>query len=122
MSSVPPSRTGTQAIERALRVLRVLEDGPNDTVALTEIADKVGLSPPTAHRIVRALVDAELLRQDPRTERYGFGRRLITLGQRASHALGLAAVQPMLEELAAQTRESVNLGVRAGDDGSCSSA
>lgn len=108
-------RTGTQAIERALSVLAVLEDGP-DTASLTELAKGTGLSPSTTHRLARALCEADLLRQDPLTERYGFGRRLVTLGQRASAALGLGAARATLETLAADTGESVNLGVLDGDE------
>jgi len=114
MPDTPP-RTGTQAIERALSVLAVLEAGA-DTASLTELAAKTGLSPSTTHRLARALCDADLMRQDPDTERYGFGRRLVTLGTRASKALGLAAARVTLEALADETGESVNLGVRDGDE------
>ena len=108
-------RTGTQAIERALSVLAVLESGA-DTATLTELAHGTGLSPSTTHRLARALCEAGLMRQDPDTERYGFGRRLVTLGQRAATALGLGAARVTLEGLASATGESVNLGVRDGDE------
>lgn len=114
MPDTPP-RTGTQAIERAIGVLAVLEAGA-DTATLTELAAGTGLSPSTTHRLARALCEADLMRQDPDTERYGFGRRLVTLGDRASAALGLAAARSTLERLAAETGESVNLGVRDGDE------
>lgn len=57
-----------------------------------------------------------MLQQDPSTERYGLGPVLVALGARAADAFGVAAVRPVLEELAAATGESVNLGVRDGDD------
>lgn len=106
-------RTGTQAVERALALLRVLEQGP-DTLPLTDLAEQAGLSASTTHRLVRALVDAGILRQDPRTEQYGLGPRLVALGQRAEATLGLAGVRPTLEQLAVDTGESVNLGVLDG--------
>jgi IclR family acetate operon transcriptional repressor len=111
--SVP--RTGTQAVERALAVLRVLEGGP-PTMALTELARRTGLSPSTTHRLLRALCDAGLLRQNPVDDRYGFGPRLVVLGQRAAAALGLGAARPILEALATATGESVNLGLLDGDE------
>jgi DNA-binding IclR family transcriptional regulator len=98
-----------------LSVLAVLEAG-NDTATLTELAHGTGLSPSTTHRLARALCEAGIMRQDPDTERYGFGRRLVTLGQRASVALGLGAARIALESLAVDTGESVNLGVRDGDE------
>lgn len=108
-------RTGTQAVERALAVLRVLEDG-DDTLPLTTLAERAGLSVSTTHRLVRALCDAGILRQDVLTERYGLGPRLVALGQRAEASLGLAAARPALERLAVDSGESVNLGVLDGTE------
>jgi IclR family transcriptional regulator, acetate operon repressor len=108
------ARTGTQAIERAVSILTVLESGP-ESVSLTEMANHIGLSLSTTHRLARALCDAGLLRQDHNTERYGLGRRLITLGQQAGKVLGLAAARATMHALALETGESVNLGVLEAD-------
>ena len=81
---------------------------------MSELAQLTGLSPATAHRLLRALCCAELLSHDPLTERYGLGVALVPLGSRAADALGVAAVRPLLESLATATGESVNLGVRDG--------
>lgn len=108
-----PRRTGSQAVERVLGLLRCFEVGP-PTRSLSELAQLTGLSPATAHRLLRALCCAELLSHDPLTERYGLGVALVPLGSRAADALGVAAVRPLLESLATATRESVNLGVRDG--------
>ena len=108
-------RTGSQAVERALGLLRCFEVGP-PTRSLSELAQLTGLTPATAHRLLRALCCAELLAHDPLTERYGLGVALVPLGSRAADALGVSAVRPLLESLAATTGESVNLGVRDGGD------
>ena len=108
-------RTGSQAVERALGLLRCFEVGP-PTRSLRELAQLTGLTPATAHRLLRALCGAELLSHDPLTERYGLGVALVALGSRAADALGVSAIRPLLESLAATTGESVNLGVRDGGD------
>jgi len=115
MANESASRTGTQAVERALAVLRALEDGP-PSLSLTDLAKRTKLSPSTTHRLLRALCDQGMLRQDPATERYGLGPRLVALGERAAAALGLAGARPILEELARASGESVNLGLRDGDE------
>jgi IclR family acetate operon transcriptional repressor len=115
MASASAPRTGTQAVERALAVLRALEDGP-PSISLTDLAKRTKLSPSTTHRLLRALCDEGLLRQDPASERYGFGPRLVVLGERAAAALGLAGARPILEGLAQASGESVNLGLRDGDE------
>ena len=108
-------RSGAQSVERALAVLRTFETGPTE-LGVTEVAGQVGLSVSTTHRLVRALCGAGLLRQDPRTERYQLGPALVVLGRRAEEALGYARAQPVLEELAGTTGESVNLGIRSGSE------
>jgi IclR family acetate operon transcriptional repressor len=108
-------RTGSQAVERALGLLRSFEVGP-PTRSLSELAQLSGLTPATAHRLLRALCCAELLAHDTLTERYGLGVALVPLGSRAADALGISAVRPLLESLAATSGESVNLGVRDGGE------
>ena len=84
-------------------------------LGITELAARHQLSPSTAHRIARALVDAGFLEQDERTERYRLGVGLAELGLLTLRRIGVDSARPLLEELSAATGESVNLGVRRGD-------
>ena len=97
-----------------MSILRSFDDAPE--LGIVDLAHRLGLSPSTTHRIVRALVEARLLDQDPRTERYRLGVGLAELGLRTLQRLGVEAARPLLEELAAETGESVNLGVRHGGE------
>jgi IclR family transcriptional regulator, acetate operon repressor len=108
-------RTGTQAIDRALRVLRELELAPDD-LGVTALAAASGLSVSTAHRLLRALSSADLVAQDGGTERYHLGPGLIALGRRAAIRLGLDRWHGALRQLAAETGESASLGTRLGDE------
>jgi DNA-binding IclR family transcriptional regulator len=108
-------RSGAQAVERALGVLRSVE-ADDDGVGITELAQRTGLSVSTTHRLARALTEAGLLIQEPRTERYQLGPTLVVLGRKAEQRLGYRQALPLLEELASATGESVNLGVRAGNE------
>jgi IclR family transcriptional regulator, acetate operon repressor len=107
-------RSGAQAVERALAVLRCVE--ADDDVGVTELAQRTGLTVSTAHRLARTLTDAGLLLQDPRTERYQLGPTLVVLGRKAERRLGYRHALPLLEELANTTGESINLGIRAGNE------
>jgi IclR family acetate operon transcriptional repressor len=107
-------RPGSQAIERALAVLDCFMDGQPEQ-AVTGVARRLGLSVSTAHRIVRALVAAGYLAQNPKTDRYYLGRSAVLLGQVAQRAVGLEHVLPVLEEVSGRTGESVNFGVLDGD-------
>lgn len=107
---------GTQTINRALSVLRVLRDATGD-LGGAEIARAVGLHTSTTHRIVKALVAAGYVIQNERTERYRLGRESFLLGRAAGRTLGFDAALPLLERLAERTGESVNLVVRDEDEG-----
>ena len=106
-------RSGTQAIDRALGLLRVFETAESD-LGITALAAASNLSLSTTHRLVKALVAAGLVAQDPETERYHLGASLVTLGRRAEARLGFERWNAILEALATSTGESASLGVRVG--------
>jgi len=111
----PTSRVaGTQAIRRAFSVLTLFRDegGP---LGVVQIAERLGFTLSTAHRIARALVAEGYLSQEEGRERYRLGAQALLLGQAAQQALGVDAVRPVLEGLARETGESVNLGLLDGD-------
>lgn len=107
--------TGTQAIGRTFAVLELFRDRGGD-LGISEIANTLGLSASTVHRIVRALADRGYLAQHQANERYYLGRSAVLLGHAASHGLGLDLAQSVLERLSEVSGESVNLGVRDADE------
>jgi IclR family acetate operon transcriptional repressor len=106
-------RSGTQAIDRALGLLRVFEGADGD-LGITALATACGLSISTTHRLVKALTAAGLVAQDPVTERYHLGASLVTLGRRAESRLGIDRWTAVLEDLADRSGESASLGTRIG--------
>lgn len=109
----PPGLTrGTQAIGRAAAVLNAFQDHP--TLSVAEAGRLLGLAPPTAHRVLRALVDADLVGQDPATSRYHLGPGAAAVGALASRRLRYEAARPELARLAATLGLSVTLGVNRG--------
>ena len=109
------SGSGTQAITRTLAVLGVFCDDEAD-LGISDLAQRLSLSPSTIHRIVRALVVEGYLAQNPETERYYLARAAVLLGQAANRRLGLHLASTVLERLVDETGESVNLGVRDGSE------
>lgn len=105
---------GAQTISRAFAVLRLFRDQRRD-LGVGAVAKELGLNLSTTHRIVRALVSEGYLAQNAENERYYLGTSALLLGQAAHHNFGLDVVYPVLQQLATDTGESVNLGVLAGD-------
>jgi IclR family transcriptional regulator, acetate operon repressor len=108
-------RTGTQAVDRALRVLGLLESAPED-LGVTSLAAASGLTVSTTHRLLKALAAAGLVAQDRVTERYHLGAGLVSLGRRAEERLELDRWHSALLHLAAETGESASLGTRVGNE------
>lgn len=100
------------------RVLAVLDAfGPRHRVlSLSEIARRVGLTLPTAHRLVRELLGWGALERGE-DGRYSVGLRLLELSALAPRGLELREIAfPYLEDLHHITRGNVHLGVRNGHE------
>jgi DNA-binding IclR family transcriptional regulator len=98
------------------RVLSVLDAfGPRHRLlSLSEIARRAGLTLPTAHRLVRELLEFGALERDAEG-RYSVGLRLLELSALAPRGLELREVAfPYLDDLHQTTRGAVHLGVRDG--------
>lgn len=106
---------GTQAISRALGVLRLLADSDGE-VSAAAVASSLGLSSGTANRILRALEADGFVVQNKRRDTYYLGSTAILVGQAAQHGFGLDRTLPILERVNAETGESVNLVVREGGE------
>jgi IclR family acetate operon transcriptional repressor len=101
---------GTQAIGRAFAVLELFRGGEAN-LGVVQIAEELDLTLSTAHRIARALVAEGYLAQSGGRERYRLGLHTLLLGQAAQRAMGMEVAKPILQRLADQTQESVNLGL-----------
>ena len=106
---------GIQVIERMMKLLDALSHH-HDPVALKQLALETSLHPSTAHRILAAMSVAGFVeRADPGT--YRLGIRLLELGNVVKSRISIReAAMPAMQTLHQQLGESVNLGVRQGDD------
>jgi DNA-binding IclR family transcriptional regulator len=113
--STAETRGGIQVIERMMSLLDVLAryDAP---ASLKQLALETDLHPSTAHRILGAMTHAGFVERAANGG-YRLGIRLLELGNIVRSRLDIrAAALPPMEVLHQQLGESVNLGVRQGDD------
>ena len=113
--AAPEARSGIQVIERMMKLLDVLSYHP-DPVSLKQLALETGLHPSTAHRILAAMSSSGFAeRADAGT--YRLGIRLLELGNVVKSRISIGqAAMPLMQRLHRQIGESVNLGVRQGDE------
>src|SRR5580692_10897701 len=109
---------GSQAVHRVLRIL--LCWGEDDsTLSLTEIAQRTGLTLPTAHRMIKALQRERFLVHDKVSGRYALGPTILDLArvllQRSDQDELVVTVIPHLERMRAMTGETVGLHLPMGD-------
>ncbi|WP_029010030.1 AMP-binding protein [Azospirillum halopraeferens] len=75
---------GTQSLERAIALLRVVAAKGEAGARLADLMAAAGLTKATTHRMLAALVREGLLEQDEATRRYHPGRELAALGRAAA--------------------------------------
>ena len=104
-----------QVLERSFALLDVLASQP-EPMALKDIAERTGLHPSTAHRILNDLAAGRYVDR-PAAGQYRLGMRLFELGNLVKARLSVrdAAIEPM-RELHRLTQQAVNLSVRQGDE------
>jgi DNA-binding IclR family transcriptional regulator len=104
-----------QVIERMMKLLDVLSYY-HDPVGLKQLALETGLHPSTAHRILAAMSASGFVeRADPGT--YRLGIRLLELGNLVKSRINIRdSAMPQMQALHEKIGESINLGVRQGDE------
>ncbi len=102
------SITGALTLMRGLEVLDRVARGDN---TLARISRSLGLNKSTVHRLATTLVEGRYLTLSPR-DGYCLGTKLLELGWIASQQITITRVaHPHLLKLAADTGDTVNLGV-----------
>ncbi len=104
------SPSGTQAVDRAARLLTEVVHSPG-SVTFTELAAATGLAKSTTSRLLLALERNGLVRRDDHG-RFRPGEVFVRFAWRGGAEAGLTEVaQPFLDRLGEQTGETINLGV-----------
>jgi DNA-binding IclR family transcriptional regulator len=109
------AKGGIQVIERMMRLLDVLSYY-HDPVSLKQLALETDLHPSTAHRILAAMAASGFAEKaDGGT--YRLGIRLLELGNLVKSRINIRdAAMPLMQQLHQRLGESINLGVRQGDE------
>jgi DNA-binding IclR family transcriptional regulator len=99
-----------QSVDRALRILTVLQGGRR--MSLGEIASALDLPPSTVHGIIRTLLAHGMVEQERDSLRYRLGPATLRLGNVYLDTLELRSrVTPWAEDLARRTGCAVRTGV-----------
>ncbi|WP_072804193.1 IclR family transcriptional regulator [Rhodococcoides yunnanense] len=112
-TSPAQSRTGSQAVERAISVLYAFSS-ENPALTVSQLAERVGLPVSTTHRIASALVRGRLLTRDS-SDLYSIGSGLTDLAGSVIRPIELDNVAPHLHLLSSRIAITASLSTRADD-------
>jgi len=100
-----------KVLDKTFSILDVLLKH-NSSMHMTEISEKLGLYPSTIHRILDTLKHWGYVEQDPKTQKYRLGLKLLELGMAKLHQMDLVKeAAPYLKKLVRKCNETVHLGV-----------
>jgi IclR family transcriptional regulator, KDG regulon repressor len=108
-------RDSVQSLERAFDLLEALSGGGE--LGVTELANRTGLVPSTAHRLLHTLAKRGYVSQSSESGRYLLGYKVVEVAsglERRLERLRVAA-RPHLERIQRATGETVNLVVLDAD-------
>jgi DNA-binding IclR family transcriptional regulator len=99
-----------ESVDRALTVILAFEAA--DTLTISEIGRRLGVSRSTAYRLLSVLEHRGFVRQDPRTKAFSAGPALLRVGLAAAGRSDIrAALHPLLERIVARVGETSHLVV-----------
>ncbi|PLC49353.1 IclR family transcriptional regulator [Pollutimonas subterranea] len=112
--------SGTQTIQRAALLLRLLTSHNRTGLRLVDLHQKAELERSTTHRILQGLIAEQLVSQHPSNKRYFLGNSIYEMGLAAAPPFNLRDIcHPHIKALAQISGDTVFLVVRSGFDGVC---
>jgi len=111
---------GAQAFHRAMTLVKLVANNNQKGMRLIDIAHITGLTIPTTHRLLQALVAEKLLYKIDSSNLYAIGALVYELGFTAKRRFNLLQVcTPIVEILAHKTLASALFCIKSDDDMVC---
>ena len=110
------NRYTVRSVARAIKLINIVAEGPQDGLTLSDLARSLGTSKSTTLALARTLSAAGILRDSRPGPRYNLGTALIRLGDITRGQLPLGEIcRPVLAELADLTKMTSRVAIC--DDG-----
>ena len=114
------ARSGTQSIERAVTLLRVIASRGRRGMRIAEVVSTAGLAHATCYRMLQCLQQEGLVDKDDHTRKYFLGPLVHELGLLARPRYRLSELcDGAMRELAEQTQDTVYLSELSGLEAVC---
>jgi len=105
-----------KVLDKSLSVLELLLQ-QGSAMNMIELSEKLGLYPSNIHRILDTLKYRGYVEQDPHTQKYQLGLKVLELGMAKFRQMDMIReATPYLKDLVNQCNETVHLGVLEGEE------
>lgn len=102
------------SLSRGVDILRILADS-EAPVGVTDLANRLGVDPSTAYRLLATLETQGLAKQEPDSRKYTVGYGVLEIAYASLRRLSMVALaDPMLRSTTEQTGESSHVAVLEG--------
>ncbi len=106
-----PDRRLIQSVDRSIQLLNALSLSRHPR-SVAELAAACGLNRSTAWRLLSTLEHHGLIERDGVSQRYAIGYALVRMAAgKTDHSILIRTARPVLERIAAETGETVNLSI-----------
>ena len=120
VTQVTESLPGTQSIQRASLLVRLIAGSGRAGARLSDLVAQSRLERPTARRILKCLIAERMLAQEETSHRYVLGPLIYELGLAAAPQFNLRDLcRAFVQRIAERTADTVFLTVRSGYDSVC---
>ncbi len=115
--SVSKTRGTSNYVKSVLKAFSILEElDSSGELGIGDLSSRLSMDKATVHRFVSTLKYAGYVNQNKENKKYYNSFKLLAMGNRVMQETGIKRIaRPYLEELAKQTKETINLGIKAGD-------
>lgn len=98
-----------QSLERALTLLNKLSEYP-EGIQISRLAEQVGLTKSTVHRLLATLTNMNYTIKDEETDKYKIGLQVLFLSRNLINNINVVTVaKPFLEKLCREVNETIHL-------------
>lgn len=120
MTTGSASATDAGSLKRGVTLLKILATAGSRGISLTQIAARADLPHPTAHRVLRQLVEERLVARNDELKRYRLGPLAFELGMAGSTLYDMRDLcEDAMQALSSETTDTVYLVVRSGFEAVC---
>lgn len=102
-------------VNKALTILPILTQEKGG-MGMMELSKRIGLNRSTVYRLVSALMESGFIRQDPATQKYSLGLKIVELAGHIMAEMDVREIaRPHLQKLARLSGETIHLSVMNKD-------